>query len=438
MIGVAPSRRTLAAAAALGAVALGAVLAGGAAWPVWALGWVVLGVLFAIDAARLPDRARFRVALRAPAELHPGVPVRAEAEVHLPAARRIVAQVALDAAGCLEPLAPLEVAVAGGAGTCAVTMRAARRGRAKVEAAWLRCSGPWGLARGAARVAVDFDVPVVPDLGPVRRDAIRFFRERDVRAGLKIERYRGDGTEFDSLREFVRGDDHRLVHWKASARHGALLSRQFRAERNHQVVLAVDSGRLMGEPAGDLTRLDYALRAALLLGFVALASGDRVGAYSFGAQAGPLLEPAGGLGAFPRLTRWSSDVDERAEETNFTLGLATLAGRLRQRSLVVVMTEFVDSISAELMVQNLGLLARRHVVLFVALRDTSLPAIAGARPATPHAVHRAVLAEGLLDERDAVLRRLSRLGIGLVDAWPDEAGPHLVQRYLDVRRRERI
>lgn len=438
MIAVRPTRRALVAAGALGALALAPVFAGDGLWPLWGLASAVLGLAVALDAARLPDRRRFAVSFDGPGQMHPGVAADVTAHVTIPLRRAVAARLALDEGGCLEPIAPVDFALERSGGSVAFSARAARRGRARIEAAWLRAEGPWGLAEGVARAQTAFDVAVVPDLAPVRDDAMRFFRERDVRAGLKIERYRGDGTEFDSLREFVRGDDHRMVHWKASARHAALLSRQFRAERNHQVVLAVDCGRLMTEPIDGLARVDHALRAALVLAFVALASGDRVGAFSFGATPGPSLEPQGGFAAFPRLARWSSDVVERPEETNFTLGLATLATRVRRRSLVVVLTDFVDTISADLMVENLGRLAQRHLVLFVALRDTGTATIAATRPSSLRGLHRAAIAEDLLAEREAVLLRLARLGIGFVEAAPNEVGPRLVERYLDVRRRERI
>jgi uncharacterized protein (DUF58 family) len=433
-----PTRRALALAGALGALAVAPVLGGDALWLGWATGVGALLMAIALDAARLPDGRQLSVSFAAPAELHPGVPVDVPVEVALPGLRSNPARLALDAGGCLEPIAPVPLILSAGIGTTTCRLRASRRGRGRIDEAWLRFEGPLGLVSGTARAAVGLDLPVVPDLGPVRRDAIRFFRERDVRAGLKIERYRGDGTEFDSLREFVLGDDHRHVDWKASARHRLLLSRHFRAERNHQVVVAVDCGRLMAEPVGTLTRLDHALMAALLLGFIALASGDRVGAYSFGARAGPSLDPLGGLAAFPRLVRWSSEVAERPEETNFTLGLATLAGRLRRRSLVVVLTDFVDTVSAELMIENLDRLAQHHLVVFVSLRDATLAAIAGARPSDARALQRAVVTEALLAEREAVLLRLRRLGIGFVDADPGDVRPRLVERYLEVRQRERI
>lgn len=435
---VRPTRRALAAWGGAAVLAFAPAIAGPRFWPAWAVAAGGLLALFVFDALRLPRARSFRCSVEAPLRLHPGRPAAALASVALAADEPLAVELALDPSGTLGPVARSAGVLAGGRGVLPLTLQPERRGMARLDGAWLRYAGPLGLAGATARVPLTFTRPVVPDLQPVERDAIRFFRERDLRAGLKIERYRGEGTEFDALRAFAVGDDPRAVHWKASARHGSLLVRQYRAERNHQVVLVFDTGRLSGERIGPMSRLDHALEAGLLLAFVALASGDRVGTFTFGARVGPALDPAAGVATFPRLVNWSAGVDDRPEETNFTLGLTTLATRLRRRSLAIVLTDFVDTVSAELMVDNVARLAARHVVIFVALRDPSLGALAAARPEDTLTLHRAAVAEGIAREREAVLLRLGRLGVTTIDAVPGAVGPELVNRYLEIRRRERI
>ena len=194
-------------------------------------------------------------------------------------------------------------------------------------------------------------VAVVPDLRPVRAAAFRYFGARELEMGVQVERYVGDGSEFDALVEWVPGLDPRAISWKASARHRELLCQQFRAERNHQVILALDTGHLMSEPLGGVPRLDHAVTSALLLAYVSLRLGDRVGLFAFDRAARAWTEPQGGLGAFPRLRAASAQLEYARDETNFTLGLAELSTRLRRRSLVVVFTEFVDTVTAELMIE---------------------------------------------------------------------------------------
>jgi uncharacterized protein (DUF58 family) len=228
------------------------------------------------------------------------------------------------------------------------------------------------------------------------------------------------------------------MDWKSSARHRKLLVQNFRAERNHQVVLAVDTGHLMAEPLEGVPRLDHAINSALLLAYFGLRTGDRVGLYGFDAEVRSWTEPQGGLAAFHRLQAASTALEYGAAETNFTLGLAELSARLRRRSLVIVLTDFVDVVSAELMIENLDRLGRRHLVVFVTLRDPGLARVAAAPPATSLSLYRAVVAADLERERELVLRRLRRLGIATIDAAPAEVSLQLLNRYLDIKRREAI
>src|SRR5262249_5388486 len=151
--------------------------------------------------------------------------------------------------------------------------------------------------------------------------------------------------------------DRRTVDWKASARHGKLLCRQYRAERNHQLVLAMDTGHLMSEPLDGVPRLDHAINCALRIAHVALRSRDLVGV--FGVDSGPRARPRpdAGLSAFAPVRKTLAGLDYAAEQTNFTLGITELSARIRRRSLVILFTDFVDSIAAELMVANLDRLA---------------------------------------------------------------------------------
>ena len=138
------------------------------------------------------------------------------------------------------------------------------------------------------------------------------------------------------------------------------------------------------------------------------------------------------------MTRMSSRVGYSEAETNFTLGLTTLAQRLRRRSLIIVLTDFADTVTAELMLENLTRLSRRHLVVFVALRDPDLDRTATAAPSGSLALNRAVVAQDVIRDRDVVLRRLRRMGVIPLDAEPQQIGSGLINSYLDIKRREMI
>jgi uncharacterized protein (DUF58 family) len=307
-----------------------------------------------------------------------------------------------------------------------------------VIALHLRWRGPLGLVERLAVVPVDRPVPVVPNLGAVRAIALRAFANRELMTGLKVERYLGDGSEFESLREYVPGLDHRTIDWKASARHVKLLCQEFRAERNHQVVLALDAGQLMTEPLDGVPRLDHAINASLLLAWMGLRTGDRVGLVAFDERVRTWLSPLGGVHNFPRLQRLTAEITYRPVETNFTLSLAEVTGRLRRRSLIVLVTDFLDTVTAELMVENVLRLSRRHLVLFVTLRDPGIERRALAAPRSLATLQQAVVAEDFVRERQVVIERLRRAGVHCIDATPAQFSVQLLNRYLEIKRRELI
>lgn len=433
-----PTPRAALLAAAGFPVALLPALVHPGLWGAWLVLLALTLLAIGLDAILALPPARLAVEVRVPDRLAVGQ--EGALAVRLTAARAAgPVEVLCEVHPDLAPPPPRAARLAPGApAELAFPLVPRRRGRPTVDEVWCRWPGPLGLVRRQRRVAVGAAVAVVPDLRPVRAAALRFRGSRALEAGAQVERFVGDGSEFDALREWVPGLDPRALDWKASARHRKLLVQEYRAERNHQVILALDTGHLMGEPLGGVPRLDHAVSAALLLGWVSLRTGDRVGLYGFDRAARAWTEPQGGLASFHRLQAASAALDSSTEETNFTLGLAELSARVRRRSLVVVFTDFVDTVTAELMVENLARLARRQLVLFVSIRDPGVEAAARARPARLRDVYRSVVAADLARERDRVLARLRRAGVLCVDAAPGAISTRLVSRYLDVKRRELV
>jgi len=310
-----------------------------------------------------------------------------------------------------------------------------RRGNAEISALWVRWTGPLGLTWKQLRQRTAREVAVIPDIQAIKDEAIRLF-SREALFGLKAQLDTGEGADFHTLREIAGAMDTRAIDWKQSARHRKLLGKEFRIERNHPVVLALDTGRQMCEPLMGLPRVDRALNAALLLAYVSLRMGDRAGIFGFDARPRLFTGVLSGVQAFDRLRRLSSGLDYTTEETNYTLALTQLGAALQRRSLVVVFTEFADSTTAELMIENIARLIRRHLVLFVVLRDEALEAVARREPITADDVSRAVTAAALLRSRGIVIERLRRLGAHVVDAPAGRIGAALISAYLDLKRRD--
>ena len=145
-----------------------------------------------------------------------------------------------------------------------------------------------------------------------------------------------------------------------------------------------------------------------------------------------------GPGAFPHVQRLASQLDYSAEDANYTLALSSLSARLQRRSLIILFTDFVDTISAELMLDNVKRLLDRHLVIFACFEDEQLSEMVETEPVTADLVSRAVIADSLLKERELVLRKLERLGVQVIETRPERFSADLVSRYLEIKRREML
>ncbi len=321
-----------------------------------------------------------------------------------------------------------------GKGDAKMPLTASRRGTAHIASAWLRWAGPLGLAWKQRRVALDRPIAIVPDIRPVRDRGARLF-ERVAVNGLMTQLDRGDGTDFDALVEFRAGMDRRAIDWKHSARHQKLHAKEFRSERNNQIMFAIDAGRQMTDPIAGLPRLDRVVTAMLTTGWVALKLGDRVGLHAFDARPRISSGLVSGGGAFAELQRLAARIDYSGEETNYTFALTSLAARLTRRSLIVLFTEFTDPTSAEFMVRAAARMVQTHLLLVVVLRDEELESIIDRPPVDAGDVARAVTAAALLRDRVTVLSRLRHLGAHVIEADHDRVDEQLVAGYVAIKRR---
>ena len=311
----------------------------------------------------------------------------------------------------------------------------ARRGKAIIKSATIRWQGPLALVWKQKRFSFDHVTHVSTNIRGIRADALRWF-SRYAMFGTKIDRTLGEGTEFHALRDFQTGMDRRTVDWKQSARHGKLLAKEFRTERNHNIIFALDCGRIMCEPVGDAPRVDRAIEAALLTSLACLRGGDKAGLFAFDAKPQLTSGALSGTGAFATLQHLAGEIDYSSEETNYVLGLATLSGELKRRSLVIVFTEFADQTAAQLMIESLSRLLKRHLVMFVAFRDEELEALQDAPPVSAEDVSRAVVAASILSERELVLARLRAMGVHIVEGEARMIGPNIISTYLDLKARD--
>jgi uncharacterized protein (DUF58 family) len=431
-----PSRRSILLAAALAPVSLAIGVAVPQYWFAGLALVLLLLLLCAADGLAATKADAIGAEWAGPRAVGVGEPFGIAVEVRAPIAGPRSIEVAIDNSPLLSTSAGYSrsVTMVDGIGDASFELVPKRRGVAELKQVWMRWHGPLGLVWRQKEAALDARILITPDIRPVRQKSAQLLH-RDAMHGMVAQLQVGEGSEFDALTEYKPGMDRRAIDWKQSARHTDLIAKEYRTERNNNIVLAIDAGRAMGDPIAGVPRVDRAISAGLLTAFVALKEGDRVSFFGFDSRPRVATNPVAGGGSFALLQQVAAQIDYSSHETNYTLALSTLAARLQRRSLIVIFTDFPDTISAELMLAALKPLLSRHLILFVSMHDEELEALAAAEPALPQDVVRSVTAAALLRQRKLVLTRLRRLGAHVIETQHDTAGPAIVESYLRMKRR---
>lgn len=313
-------------------------------------------------------------------------------------------------------------------------------GRARGEAALgdvaLRVRTPMGLVARTLRYAMVDRVVVAPSLAGVRRFRWLAVHQRLAAAGVRDARRRGEGRAFAGLRDYVPGDDPRHVDWKATARRGHTISREFTIEQSQTVYVLVDAGRTMTQLAGAHPRFEYALSSALVLADAAIAAGDRVGAMVFDDQVRALVPAQRGIRALHAIRTALVPLVATVVEPDYATAFRALAARQRKRALLVLLTDVLDDRAARTLLAHLGRRSSRHLAVVVALRNEALLAAAALPAGSADAdFYLAAAAAELLADRAIAIRRMRDAGVVVLDVAPDAMAAAVVNEYLALKAR---
>jgi uncharacterized protein (DUF58 family) len=313
------------------------------------------------------------------------------------------------------------------------TVMPRRRGHHTLGAVALRSEGPLGLGRWRHDAAGEHEVTVYPDVPAARRLALAVRQGRFREAGRLTRGPLGLGTEFESIRDYEPDDDIRQVNWRATERMQRPMSNQFRVEQDREVMLLIDSGRLMAAPLGDRTRLDAAVDAAVAVALVADVLGDRAGVLAFDREVRRRLSPrrAGGHAVIRALL----DLQPRAEEPSYELAFRTVEGA--KRSLVMIFCDLLDESAARPLAEAVPVLTRRHSVTVATVRDPDLDEVLTTEPTTAHGVGAQAVALDVLAARTRVAHMLRHTGAQVVEAPADRLAAACVTAYLRAKARGR-
>jgi uncharacterized protein (DUF58 family) len=260
-------------------------------------------------------------------------------------------------------------------------------------------------------------------------------RSHLLRTGLHLLRRRGQGRTFESLRDYVQGDDTRHIDWKATARRHKPIVREYEVERHQNVLLMLDAGRMMTAAVEGLTKLDCAVNAALLVTHAAVTHGDKLGLLVFAEDVLAYLPPRAGKTQVGRVLEALYRIQPSLVEPDYGAAFRHLATRRLQRALVLVFTDLVDARASARLLRHVAALLPHHLPLLVAIADPALQRYGQETPAEVGAVYRQAVARDLLEERAEALRGITARGGLALDVPPEKLNLAVVNRYLDVKRR---
>ncbi|MFW5733436.1 MAG: DUF58 domain-containing protein [Oceanidesulfovibrio sp.] len=318
------------------------------------------------------------------------------------------------------------------------TAMVAVRGRVALGPVWLRIPGPLGFAERKRLVDTTAEVRIFPE---TLADREGFLDMRGLLAAPEAKtptRWRGEGLEFESISPYERGDEERHIDWRATARTGRLMVRRYQLELNREVFIVLDSGRLMGADAGEGTKLDRAVDAGLVLCRTAIEHGDKCGVAVYDSAVRGFLPPQVGPAGFRAIVENVYDAQCRFRESDFAAVFAQFQSRQRKRALVVVLSDIVDEAGSRSLREALHRLAKRHLVVFAALRTPVIESAFRRTTDSYRELSRQAVAGRLLRDRERGLHMLRRLGVHVLDVEPSQLTVSLVNRYVQLRESGRL
>ncbi|HTH51489.1 MAG TPA: DUF58 domain-containing protein [Pyrinomonadaceae bacterium] len=311
----------------------------------------------------------------------------------------------------------------------------ARRGRYQFGRTALRFRSRLGLVWCQTEVGEAESVKVYPNMRRAREMELKALGARSFLAIQRRAVRRGEGREFESMRDYVRGDELRHISWTATARRHKLTTRQYQIERDQTVIIALDAGRLMTGRIGNETKFDTALHASLALMSASARAGDNCGLLVFGRRVRKFLPPKRGPEHLDAVLEALHDVEPELIEPSYARAFQFIASNTKKRAFVVVLADLVDKDSSKDLIASIKLLRPRHLPLVVTIGDRDLNRVVSEQPKDAKDVFTQSAAEEIIYQRENALRLVETIGGLALDVTAETLAPKLLETYLRVKER---
>lgn len=315
------------------------------------------------------------------------------------------------------------------------TLTPPRRGRFSFGRTAVRYVSRLGLVWCEAEAGEALTVKVYPNVRRAREAELKALGARSLVAARRRSQWRGEGRDFESLRDYVTGDELRHVSWTATARRGKLTTRQYQIERDQTILIALDAGRLMTARIEGETKFDLAIHAALALMSAAARGGDQAGLAVFGRRVGAYVPPGKGREQLEAVLEATYAVEPEMIEPSYTRAFEFVAANCKRRALVVILTDLVDEEGSRELLHSLRQLRPRHLPLVVTIGDRDLRSVVNQTPRDITDVFTQSVAEEIMLRREAALRMVEAQGGLALDVTTTALVPALLETYIRVKER---
>jgi uncharacterized protein (DUF58 family) len=321
------------------------------------------------------------------------------------------------------------------AATFIYELRPPKRGHFEFGAIAVRFRSRLKLVWCETKISSLASVKVYPNMRRAREAELKALGARSVVSSHRKTSWRGEGREFESMRDYVRGDELRHISWTATARRGKLTTRQYQIERDQTILVALDAGRLMTARIEQETKLDSAVHAALALLSAAERAGDNAGLVVFGRRIKSYLPPGRGRDHIESALEALYSVEPEMIEPSYSRAFEFISANSKRRSLIVLLTDLVDEEGSKDLLSSLHLLRPRHLPLVVTIADRDLKAVVREVPSSVHELFTQSVAEEIIHQREAALRLVESRGGLALDVTAAALAPALLETYLRVKER---
>jgi uncharacterized protein (DUF58 family) len=319
--------------------------------------------------------------------------------------------------------------------TLIYTLKPPKRGRFEFGQTALRFRSKFRLIWCQTNVVEPVTVKVYPNMRRAREAELKALGARSIASTHRKTSWRGEGREFESMRDYVRGDELRHISWTATARRGKLTTRQYQIERDQTILIALDAGRLMTARIEDETKLDSAVHATLALFSAAARAGDNAGLVVFGRRIKSYLPPSRGRDHIEAALEALHAVEPEMIEPSYPHAFEFIAANSKRRSLVVLLTDLVDEEGSKELLNSLHILRPRHLPLVVTIADRDLKAVVRQVPSSVKELFTQSVSEEIIHHREAALRMVESIGGLALDVTAAALAPALLETYLRVKER---